>query len=101
VPAAEVIEDRPVVGGKERLFQALAALHLRQLADASDELVGAGGRVAGLPRLHADEAIREEIRSSTEEGAEEPELLFRCRRDLARAIRPNRDRELRRSRLRE
>ena len=50
VPALQVGEHGVVVERAERLVRAVAALHLRQLADAGDELVRARRRVAGLAR---------------------------------------------------
>ncbi len=77
VLATQVPEQGVVVDRAERLVRAVAALHLRQLADAGDELVRARGRVAGLTRLPADEPSRIEIVASAEELPEQLDLLRR------------------------
>jgi hypothetical protein len=66
VAAREMPDDRGVVGQDERLVRALAALHLGQLTDASDELVPAGRRITGFPGLLAHEPRREDVLASTE-----------------------------------
>ena len=73
--AAQVREQGGVIDGAERLVRAVAALHLRQLADAGDELVRARGRIAGHACLLADEPSRIEVGASAEELAEQPHLL--------------------------
>lgn len=67
VPALQVGEHSRVVRADEGLAPALAALHLWKLANAPDELVGAGRRVPWLSGLLAHEAGREHVSTTAEE----------------------------------
>ncbi len=86
VLALEVGEHRSIVERTKRLLRAVAALHLRQLADAADELVRAGRSVAGLARLLADEARRVEVLPATEESTKELHLVDRRSRSISRRL---------------
>ena len=77
VLAAQVLEQRRIIHGPERLVRTIAALHLRQLAYAGDELVRASGRIASLARLLADEARRIQVVAAAEELPEQLHLLRR------------------------
>jgi hypothetical protein len=68
--------------GNESLIGALAALHARLLANASDPLVAAGRGVPLPFGLQVLPELREDVVAAGEEGAEEGDLLgrrLRCR----------------------
>lgn len=92
VVAEEVAAVCRVIGGEELLVLALATLHLRELAQALHELVGARRPVA-LFTLGTLEACRVHVRSSAEQAAEDVELLLwraRCG-GLGRSLASRRD----------
>jgi hypothetical protein len=82
--ASQVPEHDGVVDAPERLLRTFAALHLRELAHARDELVRAVGGIARFPRLLADEPDRIDVLATAKELPEQPQLLGRRarRRDL-------------------
>ena len=72
----QVRQHHRVVHGKERLVAALPTLHLRQLAEAPNELVRAGRSVALLPGLPILEPRWEHVSATSEQLAEKPHLVF-------------------------
>jgi hypothetical protein len=75
VLALQVRQYGYVVGGQERLVRTLPALHLRQLAEPSYELVRASGGVASLAGLLAHEPRRVDVLPATEQLPEELHLV--------------------------
>ena len=75
--ALQVGNHRGVIDGLERLPGAVAAFHLRKLADTGHELVRAGRGIPWRARLLADEARRVEVWTAAEELTEQFHLVGR------------------------
>jgi hypothetical protein len=77
-----MIQDRLVVGGQERLIGAFAAPDGREAADAPDELVGAGWRIAGRAGPLAHETSRVDVWAAAEQRPKEPNFHGGCPRNI-------------------
>src|SRR6202022_4515577 len=86
VPAGQMSDHRCIVEGDEGLVRAFAALHLRELTDAFDELVPARRRVARLPGFLAHEPRRKDVLAPAEQRPKQPHLLGLRLRDRASAV---------------
>ena len=73
-------EQRRIVHRNEGLARTLTALDLGEVAHTTDELVGAGGSVPGLPGLPAHEPRGEDVGSTPKESPKQSDLLFGVRR---------------------
>lgn len=74
VPTYDIVGER-----KESTIGTLSAFDARLLADASDPLVGTGGRVAGFAGLAALESPRVHVVAASEERSKEGDLCLRRR----------------------
>lgn len=75
VATPEVVENNVVRHGVKGLVRALAALHLRLVADPLAPLIGARRRISLLPRSGVAPELREDVRPASEERPEERHLF--------------------------
>lgn len=81
VPANDVVSDR-----KEPTVGTFSAFDARLLADATNPLVGTGGRVTGSARFSALKSPGVHVVAASEQRPEQGDLRFGRRRPIDRAI---------------